>query len=49
MKIVLSILVFVSVCFGGAFEDGIKAAKSGDFKKAHELWEPLANQGDATA
>lgn len=33
----------------GAFEEGVKAAKRGHFKKAYSAWKPLAEQGNARA
>ena len=49
MKVFLSILVFISLCFGDAFDDGVKAAESGDLKKAIELFTLATNQGNADA
>ena len=38
-----------SSAIAGPYEDGEAAADSGDFKKAIELWRPLAEQGNAAA
>ena len=38
-----------SVVFGDDLEDGMDAAKRGDFKTAYQLWLPLAEQGVAEA
>ena len=50
MKIVLAILILATgLGFGGAaradFQDGLKAAQSGDFATALQEWRPLAEQG----
>ena len=50
MKIVLAILILATgLGFGGAaradFQDGLKAAQSGDFATALREWRPLAEQG----
>ena len=50
MKIVLAILILATgLGFGGAahadFQDGLKAAQSGDFATALREWRPLAKQG----
>jgi TPR repeat protein len=42
-------LLNVQVSFAGPLEDGIKAAERGDFESARQLWEPLAEQGNANA
>ena len=34
MKIFLSLLTFICICFGDVFEDGIKAFESGNYTKA---------------
>jgi TPR repeat protein len=34
---------------GGPFEDGVNAAKAGDYATAMRLWRPLADQGYAWA
>ena len=49
MKVFLSILVFISVCFGDAFDDGLEAYNRNDYKKAFELYTLAANQGKADA
>ena len=38
-----------SVVFGDDFQDGVDAAQRQDYKTAHRLWLPLAEQGYATA
>ena len=38
-----------SVVFGDDFQDGLDAAQRQDYKTAHRLWLPLAEQGDAKA
>ena len=38
-----------SVVFGDDYQDGVDAANKGDFKTAHELLLPFAEQGEATA
>ena len=43
------LFLFSGSVFGGNWEDGMDAANKGDFKTAHELWLPLAEQGDADA
>ena len=37
------------VASAGQFEDGVAAAKRGDYVTAVKLWQPLANQGNAAA
>lgn len=49
MKLILSILLLASISFADTFEDGLKAYKSGDYKKALSVWTPLANKGNASA
>ena len=38
-----------SVVFADDYQDGLDAAKRGDFKTAYNLWLPLAEQGNAKA
>ena len=38
-----------SVVFGDDLQDGIDAYQKQDYKTAHRLWLPLAEQGDALA
>jgi len=38
-----------SVVFGGDYQDGWDAYDRKDYKTAHRLWLPLAEQGDAQA
>ena len=47
----LSALLFMSVAFNASagFDDGLAAAKRGDFKTALSELKPLADQGDALA
>jgi uncharacterized protein len=54
MKVVLAILILATgLGFGGAaradFQDGLKAAQSGDFATALREWRSLAEQGLANA
>ena len=38
-----------SVVFGDDFQDGLDAYQKQDYKTAHRLWLPLAEQGNAGA
>ena len=49
MKIFLSLLTFICICFGDVFEDGIKAFESSNYTKAYELFKTPAEQGNANA
>jgi TPR repeat protein len=40
---------FAGSVAGGPFEDGVTAAKNGDYATAMRLWRPLADWGDALA
>ncbi len=42
-------LAFVSPVLAGPFEDGLEAFRQGDGAAARAAWEPLAEQGDASA
>ena len=46
---VLAIALTPDAAVSGPFEDGLKAAESGDFATALRLWQPLAEQGHADA
>ena len=50
--VMLSALMLVALtgaAVAGPFEDGLAAAKGGDYATALRLWRPLADQGDANA
>lgn len=47
--ILMMLLLVSSACNSTAFEDGISLYKSGSYKEAYALWEPLAKGGDAEA
>ena len=44
--ICLALTGFLSTAYAG-FDEGVAAAKKGDFKTAMSEWQPLAEQGDA--
>ncbi|MDX1812713.1 MAG: tetratricopeptide repeat protein, partial [Gammaproteobacteria bacterium] len=41
--------LFSITCLAGPYEDGVNAAKLGDYQTALNLWKPLADKGDAKA
>ena len=43
------LFLFSGSVFGGNWEDGVHAYLKQDYKTAHRLWLPLAEQGDAKA
>ena len=43
------LFLFSSGVFGDDFQDGVDAVDRGDYKTAHRLWLPLAEQGIALA
>ena len=43
------LFLFSGSVFGDDFQDGLDAAQRQDYKTAHRLWLPLAEQGDAIA
>ena len=43
------LLVFPNSPVADSFEDGVQAYEAGDYKKALEIFTPLAEQGDASA
>ena len=45
----LAVALMPIAAVAGPFEDGLKAAESGDFATALRLWQPLAEQGHAEA
>ena len=45
----LAVALIPVAAVAGPFEDGLKAAESGDFATALRLWQPLAEQGHAEA
>lgn len=45
----MALSVFAVMAFGGDFEDGVQAYDSGDYKKAVELYQKVAEQGNASA
>ena len=53
VRVALFILVlsgaFAAPVAAGPFEDGVAAAKRGDYATAFQLWRPLAEQGHAIA
>ena len=48
-KIILSILLLSSLMYANLLNDGLNAAKNGNYKKAAKLWKKAANQGVAAA
>ena len=42
-------MLFATPVVAGDCEDGVGAAKSGDFQKAFQIWKPLAEQGHVRA
>ncbi len=44
----ISFLALANIAFAG-FDEGLIAAKRGDFKTAFSVWHPLAEQGDSNA
>ena len=52
-KIKILIVTVFLTAFGGAvyadFQDGVNAADKGDWKTAFKEWQPLADQGNASA
>ena len=46
-KILLALSTFSIISPGGDFEDGLKAYNSKNYKKAVELYQKVANQGNA--
>lgn len=49
MKIVLSLLLFLNLCFANTFNDALEAYKQEDYAKAFSIFEKLANEGNASA
>ena len=47
--VVLAIAVTLGAAVAGSFEDGLDAAKNGDYQTTLRLWRPLAEQGHARA
>jgi TPR repeat protein len=47
--VVAAVLLGNATAFAGPYEDGIAAARSGDFATAAQLWAPLAESGMAEA
>ena len=43
------LFLFCGSVFADDFKDGLDAINRGDYKTAHELWLPLAEQGNAEA
>ena len=43
------LFLFSGSVYGDDYQDGMDAANKGDFKTAHELWLPLAEQGHRDA
>ena len=43
------LFLFSGSVYGDDFQDGLDAAQRQDYKTAHRLWLPLAEQGDAKA
>ena len=43
------LFLFSGSVYGGDFQDGLDAAKKGDYKTAFSLWKPLAEQKNAIA
>jgi len=46
---IAAIFIAVSVAIAGDYEDGVAAAKRGDYETALQIFRPLADQGDAGA
>ncbi len=44
-----AVLAFCTLSYAGAFEDGLNAFGSAKYKKAYDLWKPLAEKGNAAA
>ncbi|MFA7092313.1 MAG: tetratricopeptide repeat protein [Arcobacteraceae bacterium] len=49
MKIVLSLLLFLNLCFANTFNDALEAYQKEDYTKAFGIFEKLANEGNASA
>ncbi len=43
------LLIFIPGAQAGPLDDGLQAYNTGDYQRAHDLWKPLAQQGDAKA
>ena len=51
-KFLGALAIAVGLCsqaVAGPFEDGVAAARRGDFATAQQLWRPLAEQGNTAA
>jgi len=48
-KMIVAFAVLTAVLFGGDFQDGLKAYVNKDYKKAVELFQKSADEGDARA
>ena len=45
----LTLSMTMSIVYAGSFEDGMIAFHAGDYKKAMEIWSPLAEEGEVEA
>ncbi|RXJ96330.1 hypothetical protein CRV00_01545 [Malaciobacter molluscorum] len=49
MKIILSILLFITICFSDTFDEAITAYKKGEYKKTVRIFKKLAIKGNVSA
>jgi len=49
VSLIAAIMLNAGAAYADSFEDGLAAAKRGDFATALRLWRPLADKGHADA
>jgi uncharacterized protein len=49
LVVAVAVIAMARTTVAGPLDDGVTAARQGDFGTAMRLWRPLAEQGDATA